>query len=634
MPVSADNAAVSATNLCLAYGNQVLLNESSIAINGRDKAGLVGRNGCGKSSLLKILAGLEQPDTGLVARAQGLVTGYLSQDFTLREDATVLENIRDGARNVLEMIHRYENENISDNEMHRLQDAIDAADGWNVDARVKMFVEQLGAPDPERSLLGLSGGEKRRVALCRALVSQPDFLILDEPTNHLDTESILWLEDYLKNINCAVLFVTHDRYFLDRVATRVIELSAGRFFSHEGNYNSYLIAKSERQSQEQAAETKRQRFLRSEIEWVRAGVKARTTKSRHRMDSYYKVAAIDAPEEELEMDLVIPPAPQLSNIVVEAEGISCSLGGRVLFSGLDLKFEPGTCTGVVGKNGLGKTTLLKILMGQMEPDTGTVQIGKRTAFNYVDQTRLQLDPTKSVLEEVAGKTDFVRFGDQTISVRSYLKRFLFDDERINERIEILSGGEQNRVLLAKILREGGNFLILDEPTNDLDLQTLRVLEEAILAFEGCVLLVSHDRYFLDRVCDRTVAFEGDGVVRVQEGNYSYYVEKRAENLKRLAARTEKPKAKAESIKVGSKPLEEKPKMKWKEERELEGMEELILCKETRVAVIDAQFAEPEFYQKPSEEVQILDDERKKLNEEIEADMARWAELEALKQSCS
>ena len=628
MPVSADNAAISATNLSLAYGTQTLMSEASIAINGRDKAGLVGRNGCGKSSLLKILAGLEQPDSGSIARAQGLVTGYLSQDLTLREDATVIENIRDGAADVLNAIERYESGDASDNEMHTLQDKIDAADGWNVDSRIKMFVEQLGAPDPERSLEGLSGGEKRRVALCRALVSQPDLLILDEPTNHLDTESILWLENYLKGLQCAVLFVTHDRYFLDRVATRVIELSYGRFFSHDGNYNEYLIAKSEREQQEQAAESKRQKFLRSELEWVRAGVKARTTKSRHRLESFYKVKDIDAPEQEVEMDLVIPPAPQLSNIVVEAEGISCALGGKQLFAGLDLKFEPGTCTGIVGKNGLGKTTLLKILMGQMEPDTGTVQIGKRTAFNYVDQTRLQLDPAKSVLDEVAGMTDFVRFGDQKISVRAYLRRFLFDDERINERIEILSGGEQNRVLLAKILREGGNFLILDEPTNDLDLQTLRVLEEAILAFGGCVLLVSHDRYFLDRVCDRIVSFEGDGLVVAQEGNYSYFMEKRAQNRPKGATAV---KAAQPVAKTPTPPKkEEGRKLKWKEERELEEIEPKILESETRVKEIDTLFAEPDFYQEQGNKAQELDDERTRLTKEVEALYARWEQLEAIK----
>ena len=625
MPVPAEHAAISATNLNLSYGLQTLLNEASLAINGRDKAGLVGRNGCGKSSFLKILAGLDKPDSGHISKAQGLVIGYLSQDFTLREDATVFENIRDGAADVIAMLEKFESGDASDHEMHILQDKIEAADGWDIDSRVKMFIEQLNAPAGERSLQGLSGGEKRRVALCRALVSQPDLLILDEPTNHLDTESILWLEEYLKNLRCAVIFVTHDRYFLDRVATRVIELATGKFFSHEGSYNDYLAAKAERQAQDQAMDAKRKKFLRNELEWVRAGVKARTTKSRHRMENYYKIADQESPEEELQMDLIIPPAPQLSNIIVDAEGVSCALGGKQLFNDLTLKFEPGTCTGIVGKNGLGKTTLLKILMGQMEADSGVVQIGKRTDFNYVDQTRLQLDPSKSVLDEVAGKTDFVRFGAIQISVRSYLKRFLFDDERINERIEILSGGEQNRVLLAKILREGGNFLILDEPTNDLDLQTLRVLEEAIISFEGCVLLVSHDRYFLDRVCDRIVAFEGDGRVTVQEGNYSYYLQKRAENARpKKVAEAPKP------VKAVEKPKVEVKKLKWKEERELEEIEPKILAAEDRVAEIDTMFAAADFFINHGDKAQGLDDERNRLIKEIEVMYARWAELEAMK----
>ncbi len=636
--IATEHSVLSATDLCLAYGNQVLLDEASLAIYGRDKVGLVGRNGCGKSSFMKIIAGLEQPDSGKIARANGLVVSYLSQDFTLDDALTVGENILSGAADLLEKIRKFEAGEGGDAAHAELQDEIDAADGWNLDARVRMLAEELHAPDLDRSLIGLSGGEKRRVALCRALVARPHLLLLDEPTNHLDAEAILWLEDYLKNLPGAVLFVTHDRYFLDRIATRIVELAGGRFYSHEGNYSNYLIAKAERQQMENAQEAKRQRFLRSEIEWVRAGVKARTTKSRSRLDAYYAVAGQDAPEQELEVDLIFPPAPGLGNIIIEAEGVSHAINGKSLFKGLNLNFSEKTCTGVIGRNGIGKTTLLRILMGELEPDTGEVRIGKRTLFNYVDQTRVQLDGTRSVLEEVAGKTDYVTFGAEKMSVRSYLKRFLFADDRINERVECLSGGEQNRVMLAKILRHGGNFLILDEPTNDLDLQTLGILEEAILNFDGCVLLVSHDRYFLDRVCDRMIAFEGNGHVVIQEGNYSYYQQKRAENAQRArqsAANTRafaKPNAGAGAAKAGEASREPARKLKWKEERELEAIEPRIAEAEARIAAIETMYRDPDFYDKHAKEADALEAETEALTSEIETLFARWEELEAIRKA--
>jgi ATP-binding cassette subfamily F protein uup len=636
--IATEHSVLSATDLCLAYGTQVLLDEASLAIYGRDKVGLVGRNGCGKSSFMKIIAGLEQPDSGGIARANGLVVSYLSQDFTLDDNLTVGGNILTGAAELLEKIRKFEAGEGGDAAHAQLQDDIDAADGWNLDSRVRMLAEELHAPDLDRSLTGLSGGEKRRVALCRALVARPHLLLLDEPTNHLDAEAILWLEDYLKQLPGAVLFVTHDRYFLDRIATRIVELAGGRFYSHEGNYSNYLIAKAERQQMENAQEAKRQRFLRSEIEWVRAGVKARTTKSRSRLDAYHAVAGQDAPEQELEVDLIFPPAPGLGNIIIEAAGVSHAINGKSLFKNLDLNFSEKTCTGIIGRNGIGKTTLLRILMGELEPDSGEVRIGKRTQFNYVDQTRVQLDRTHSVLEEVAGKTDYVTFGSEKISVRSYLKRFLFADDRINERVECLSGGEQNRVMLAKILRHGGNFLILDEPTNDLDLQTLGILEEAILNFDGCVLLVSHDRYFLDRVCDRIIAFEGNGQVTIQEGNYSYYQQKRAENAQRArqsaanAKAFAKPGAGAGAAKSGGSAKEPARKLKWKEERELEAIEPRIAEAEARIAAIETMYRDPDFYDKHAKEADALEAESAALGSEIEQLFARWEELEAIRKA--
>ncbi|MCB1204034.1 MAG: ATP-binding cassette domain-containing protein, partial [Verrucomicrobiae bacterium] len=521
-PVQND-AILSASDLSLSFGRHAILDGASLAIYPKEKVGLVGRNGCGKSSFLRIAAGEERPDSGTISRRQGLVVGYLPQEFELDEAATVEANIRAGAAELLDAIERYENtHDLSPAESARLLACIEHGDGWNLESRVEMLRRELSAPPGDRPVNLLSGGEKRRVGLCRALLSQPDLLILDEPTNHLDAGAIAWLEGWLAESNSACLFVTHDRYFLDRIATRIVELSDGRFFSHEGNYSDYLNAKAERQERDQAAEQKRQSFLRREIEWVRAGVKARGTKQRSRLDHYYAVKAQKAPEKELNMNLVIPTPPPLANVVVELEEVGHFYGREPLFLGIDLEFKAGECVGVVGPNGTGKTTLLKIILGELEPSTGTVRIGKRTEFNYVDQTRLALDEDKSVLEEVSQGQDSVRFGDETISVRSYLQRFLFGNERINDRIGNLSGGEKNRVLLAKILRRGGNFLVLDEPTNDLDLQTLRILEEALVNFGGTSIVVSHDRWFLDRVATHILAFEGDSQLRWFEGNFTDY----------------------------------------------------------------------------------------------------------------
>ena len=626
------NSLLSASNLSLSYGDHQVLNGATLAVYEGDKVGIVGRNGCGKSTFLKIAAGEENPDGGELSRRTGLVTGYLSQEFTLRENETVLTNVMDGAVHLVDLIRRYEAAAAESSEQAgELLDRIEACDGWNLENRIESLMRDLSCPPAERLVSDLSGGEKRRVALCRALACSPDLLILDEPTNHLDAESIGWLEQFLGQFRGACLFVTHDRYFLDRIATRVAELDGGRFYAHDGNYSAYLEAKAERQEAEQARETRRKRFLRRELEWVRSGVKARTTKARSRLDSYHAIAAETGPIRELDMDLILPTPPQLGNIIVNAKNISATIPGtdHTLFSHLDLSFQAGSCTGVIGRNGLGKTTLLRILLGQCDPAEGTVRIGQKTLFNYVDQYRVQLDGSKSVLDEVAGKTDFVPFGSDKISVRAYLKRFLFTDDRIHMRIDVLSGGERNRVVLAKILRNGGNFLVLDEPTNDLDLQTLRVLEEAILAFDGCVLVVSHDRYFLDRVCDRIIAFEGDGQVFVSEGNYSYYHEKHAERL--AHSRKVAPTRKKAGIATGTKTAPDKPrKLKWKEERELESLEPKIMELEEQASAIETKLNSPEFYVENAAETPKLTQSLENLRAEIQALYERWEELDAIK----
>ncbi|MDF2377932.1 MAG: ABC-F family ATP-binding cassette domain-containing protein [Verrucomicrobiales bacterium] len=626
-PTIQNDAVLSATELNLSFGNDPILDGATLAVYAGEKVGLVGRNGCGKSSFLRIIAGDESADGGTISRKQGLVVGYLPQEFQLDDEATVEANIRAGAADLIGKIERYETaENLSPTEMDRLLVEIEHADGWNLETRIETLMRELSAPPADRVVGYLSGGEKRRVGLCQALVSQPDLIILDEPTNHLDAKAIAWLENYLATMPGACLFVTHDRYFLDRIATRIVELAEGRFFSYDGNYSDYLIGKAERQERDQASEKKRQSFLRREINWVRAGVKARGTKQRSRLDNYYAVKDQKAPDEELNMELVIPTPPRLANVVVELKEVGHFWDRDPLFLGIDIEFNAGECVGVVGPNGVGKTTMLKIILGEVEPAAGNVTIGKRTEFNYVDQTRLELNEDNSVMEEVSQGVDFVQFGEETISVRAYLSRFLFSNERINDRIGNLSGGEKNRVLLAKILKRGGNFLILDEPTNDLDLQTLRVLEEALINFQGTSLVVSHDRWFLDRVCDRVIVFEGDGVVTINEGNYSYYLEKRRALDATAAAAKVKP-AKEKRVRNN----EDKPrKLKWAEEQELSTMEETILAAEGEVEEIEAQLNDPAFYIENSEKAVAMSAELEEKKTAIKSLYERWEELEAVR----
>ena len=629
-------ALLSIKDLALRFGNQDVLSAATLAVGEKEKVGLVGRNGCGKSSLLRIIAGEEKADGGIVSRRNGLLVGYLPQEFRLDEDATVEANVRAGASEVLSLVARYEAGDIRPSEeadiLHRIEDL----GGWDVDSRVKTAMTELFCPPADRLVRGLSGGEKRRVALASAIVSQPDLLLLDEPTNHLDAESIRWLEDYLINTKSACLFVTHDRYFLDRIATRIAELDQGRIWVHDGNYSAYLTARAERQAADAAKEGRRQTFLRREIEWVRAGVKARTTKAQSRLDNYSRIASEKGVEVEGEMELIIPPATPLGNIIVDAKNISGSGGGRTLFRGLDLKFTAGTCTGIVGRNGLGKSTLLRILMGEQAPDAGTVTVGKSVIFNYVDQQRLILDGSKSLIEEVGGNSDFIQWGSEKLHVRSYLKRFLFSDDRPGQRVEVLSGGERSRLLLAKILCRGGNFIVLDEPTNDLDLATLRVLEEALLDFPGCVVVVSHDRYFLDRICDRVLVFEGEGQLHLQEGNYSYYLEKNRERLAaertalnaiNRATAAAAPKAAATKAAV----TKDKPRrLSYKEERELEGMESDIMKKEEEIAALEAQLHDPSFYLTRAADAPAFSAGIDSMKLPRQALYTRWEELESIK----
>ena len=617
---------LSANELRLAYGHQTLLDGVTLAVAAGEKVGLVGRNGCGKTSLLKIIANENQADSGDISARRGLRIGYLPQEFKIDPALSVYDNIAAGAADVVDAITRYENGDGTETELGECLTLIEHTDGWNLDARITALANALGTPPLEAETGPLSGGEKRRVALCRALASQPDLLLLDEPTNHLDSESIRWLEDFLKTYSGAVIFVTHDRYFLNVIATRIIEISDGKAYSHPGNYTAFLESKAIRQGIAENAEKKRQKFLKDELEWVRAGVKARTTKSRSRVDAFYKVKDKDAPVREGEMDLLIPPPPRLGNTIVDLEDVSITLGDRTLFRHLNLSLEEGQCTGIVGKNGVGKTTLLKICLDQLEPTTGTAILGKQVKVNYIDQSRMQLDGTGSLLDEISDGSEKISFGNETLGARAYLKRFLFSDERINERVDLLSGGERARLMLAKVLKTGGNVIVLDEPTNDLDLQSLRMLEEALAAFPGTIICVSHDRYFLDRICDQIVAFEDDGV-KVSPGNFSYYLEKRQarENAARAQATAANRQAKKRTAAKQDKPR----KLTLAEAKELETLEDKVMASDEAVTALQEKLSSPEV-QTDFEQIPLVMAELEAAKKTADDLLLRWEFLEEVK----
>jgi len=628
VPMAETSAAViaSANNLSVKYGAQVVLDGATIAFTEGEHIGLVGRNGSGKSTFLQIAAGVARADSGEFSCRRDLVTGYMPQVSGLDDTTTVHANILNGAQRILDLIAEYERVPGDSPLSATLLDQIIQADGWNLEHRIKSLITNLHAPESDRIVGTLSGGEKRRVALCRALLARPDFLILDEPTNHLDTGSIEWLEDFLARYAGTCLFVTHDRYFLDRVATRIVELSRGQFISYDGNYTDYLLARVQRQAVEEMQEHKRQKFLKRELQWVRRAPRARRTKSVDRVERYFEMAAQEAPEAELDVELIIPTPPKLANRVIELREVSVELGGRTLFQDVNLNLVAGERLGVVGRNGLGKSSLLKVILQELPVASGAVEIGARTQINYVDQNRLLLDDAKTVWEEVGSGGEHVTLGEQSITLRAYLRRFLFSEDRINTKISQLSGGERSRVLLAKILKRGGNVLMLDEPTNDLDLGTLRLLEEALVAFGGCVIVVSHDRYFLNRVCTSILAFEGEGRVVYRVGNYDYYLEKRGA-VSPARESTPVPAVVAGQRKKSGK---EKPrKLKWKEEREWESMEANILAAEDEVLELEATFAAPDFYAKPRAEIFDLETQLKTARDKVAHLYARWHELELL-----
>lgn len=501
------------------------------------KIGIIGPNGAGKSTLLKIMAGVDKEFRGEAWAAQGAKVGYLPQEPALDDSKNVLENIKDGVGEIQDLLKRFEEvslkfgEELSEEEMNalieeqgQLQEKIDNVEGWDLDRRIEIAMDALRCPPADAPVAPLSGGEKRRIALCRLLLQHPDMLLLDEPTNHLDAESIAWLERHLQEYKGTVVLITHDRYFLDNVVGWILELDRGQCLPFEGNYSAWLEQKQKRLVQEQKQETARQKQLEQELEWIRQSPKARQSKSKARIQSYEELLAQNYDAGSGDGAIMIPPGPRLGGLVIEADKVSKGFGDRLLFENLSFRIPPGGIVGIIGPNGAGKTTLSKIITGQEQPDSGSVRIGDTVVMAYVDQSRDALNPNKTIWEEISNGLDVVELGKRSMPSRAYCGQFNFKGPDQQKKVGLLSGGERNRVHLAKILKSGANVILLDEPTNDLDVETLRSLEEALLHFGGCALVISHDRFFLDRIATHILAFEGDSEVVWFEGNYQSYEE--------------------------------------------------------------------------------------------------------------
>jgi ATP-binding cassette ChvD family protein len=514
------------------------------------KIGVLGLNGAGKSSLLRIMAGEDDKFIGEAFPADGISVGFLHQEPKLDPAKTVLGNVEEAVADLKALLTRYDDvnaklgEDLSPDEMDkvldeqsRIQDKIEAANAWDLDSRLELAMDALRLPPPDAEVTTLSGGERRRIALCRLLLLSPDLLLLDEPTNHLDAESVAWLERFLKDYPGTVVAVTHDRYFLDNVAGWILELDRGHGIPWEGNYSSWLEQKKNRLQQEEKTESKRQRTLERELEWVRMSSRARQAKGKARLNAYEELLREDTAQKIESAEIFIAPGPRLGDVVVEARGLSKGYGDNLLIDGLNFTLPRGGIVGVIGPNGAGKTTLFRMITGQESPDAGTLKIGETVRVGYVDQSRDSLDPNKTVWEEVTGGNDEIELGKRKVASRAYVSWFNFKGGAQQRKVGALSGGERNRVHLAKLLKKGSNLLLLDEPTNDLDVDTLRALEEALLDFAGCAVVISHDRWFLDRIATHMLAFEGDSQVVWFEGNYQDY---EADRKRRLGAEADQP----------------------------------------------------------------------------------------------
>ena len=531
------------------YDKRAVLKDIYLSYFYGAKIGVIGLNGSGKSSLLRILAGVDKEFNGEAVLSPGYTVGYLEQEPLIDDSRTVREVVEEAVQETVNLLKEFEQinakfgEEMSDDEMNALlerqgqvQEKLDHQDAWDLDARLEMAMDALRCPPSDTPVRVLSGGERRRVALCRLLLQKPDILLLDEPTNHLDAESVAWLEHHLQSYPGTIIAVTHDRYFLDNVAGWILELDRGEGIPWRGNYTSWLEQKQERLRRQEKSESERQKTLQRELEWIRMSPKARRAKGKARIHAYETLLDQESQKRREDLEINIPPGPRLSNVVIEAESVSKAYGDRLLVEDMTFALPPGGIIGVIGPNGAGKTTLFRMITGQEQPDSGTIRMGETVALAYVDQSRT-LDPDKSIWEEITGGADLLKLGTREVNSRAYVARFNFSGTDQQKKVGMLSGGERNRVHLAKMLKEGANVLLLDEPTNDLDVNTLRALEEALESFAGCAVVISHDRWFLDRIATHILAFEGDSKAVWFDGNYSEY---EADRKSRLGAAAERP----------------------------------------------------------------------------------------------
>jgi len=531
------------------YDKKAVLKDIYLSYFYGAKIGVIGLNGSGKSSLLRILAGVDKEFNGEAVISPGYTVGYLEQEPLIDDSRTVREVVEEAVQETVELLKEFETINakfgeaMSDDQMNALlerqgevQEKLDHQDAWDLDARLEMAMDALRCPPPDTPVKVLSGGGRRRVALCRLLLKKPDILLLDEPTNHLDAESVAWLEHHLKSYPGTIIAVTHDRYFLDNVAGWILELDRGEGIPYKGNYTSWLEQKQERLRRQEKSQSARQKTLQRELEWIRMSPKARRAKGKARITAYETLLDQDSQKRREDLEIHIPPGPRLGHVVIEAEGVSKAYGDHLLVEDLTFALPPGGIVGVIGPNGAGKTTLFRMITGQEQPDSGTIRTGETVALGYVDQSRT-LDPEKSIWEEITGGVDLLKLGAREVNSRAYVARFNFGGTDQQKKVGMLSGGERNRVHLAKMLKEGANVLLLDEPTNDLDVNTLRALEEALESFAGCAVVISHDRWFLDRIATHILAFEGDSKAVWFDGNYSEY---EADRKIRLGAAAERP----------------------------------------------------------------------------------------------
>ncbi len=531
------------------YDKRAVLKDIYLSYFYGAKIGVIGLNGSGKSSLLRIMAGADKEINGEAVLSPGYTVGFLEQEPLIDDSRTVRAVVEEAVQETVNLLKEFEEinakfaEDMSDDDMNKLlerqgevQEKLDHQDAWDLDARLEMAMDALRCPPSDTAVKILSGGERRRVALCRLLLQKPDILLLDEPTNHLDAESVAWLEQHLQSYSGTVIAVTHDRYFLDNVAGWILELDRGQGIPFKGNYTSWLEQKQERLRREEKSESERQKTLERELEWIRMSPKARRAKGKARITAYESLLDQESQKRREDLEIPIPPGPRLGNVVIEAEGVSKGYGDNLLVDDMTFKLPPGGIVGVIGPNGAGKTTLFRLIIGQEQPDGGKIRLGETVALGYVDQSRT-LEPQKSIWEEISGGADSLKIGAREINSRAYVARFNFSGTDQQKKVGTLSGGERNRVHLAKMLKAGANVLLLDEPTNDLDVNTLRALEEALENFAGCAVVISHDRWFLDRIATHILAFEGDSKVVYFDGNYSEY---EADRKQRLGAAAEQP----------------------------------------------------------------------------------------------